>query len=180
MMRKGPPLGRYQRRERERTMANQQTWIGISQISIFNEETTSIWLRKALNDAGRDKAAYQNFIAYLCAVLIIYDTFRPDRTLQVVYYHEEVNAAYQQEEWTLTMMMYLPYLKRTFLPHQYAMVWREYYRKTRRRLLAKCAPSLERQLIFLDKLTMDMMEAGIGEKILGEMAQDASLAWVPG
>ncbi len=157
-------------------MANQKTWVGLGQMTIFTEETTSIRLRKALNEAGRDTKAFQNYIAYLCAVIIMYETFRPDRQLQAIYYHEEVYAAYQQEEWTLAMEMYLPHLKMAFFPRDWAMVWRSYYRRTRRRLLAKCSPKLGKQLRFLDDLTLMMMEPGIGEKILREMAQDPSLA----
>lgn len=161
-------------------MANQKMWVSLTQMTIFTEETTSIRLRKGLNAAGRDTAAFHNFVAYLCAVLLMYETFRPDRNLLAIYYHNEVYAAYQQEEWTLTMEMYLPHLRYTFYPADWSKTWRSFYRRTRRRLLAKCAPSLEKQLVLLDNLTIDYNEAGIGQKILGEMAADASLAWSPG
>lgn len=161
-------------------MANQRTWITYGQIDYFSEETTSIRLKKGLNESGRDVAALQNFVRYVCAVLIIYTTFRPDKNLQVVYYYQEMFEAFDQDDWTLDMLRYLPHLKATFYPHHWAMVWRRYYRKMRRMMLRKHMPGLEEQLQLLDEKTIEVLEAGIGEKVLGEMAQDDSLKYVPG
>lgn len=161
-------------------MKRQKTWITFNQIDTYLEETTSIWLKKGLNEAGRDVAALKNYVAYVCAVWIIYETFRPDKCLQVVYYHEEMFEAFNQDDWSLEMLRFLPHLQRTFLPHEWAIVWRRYYRKMRRRMLKKQMPTVAQQLQALDHLTLKAMEAGIGEKILREMAADPSLAFAPG
>lgn len=159
-------------------MRKQKTWIGLGQITYFREETTSIWLKRGLDEAGHDVAALQQFVSYLCAVSYLYETFRPDMALQVIYYSEEIFEAYNQDDWTWVMLRNLMELKGAFMHHHWAMVWRRYYRKMYRRFTNIGPESLPRLLEALDtqtRVAMQDVREGLGEKIIAEMAADASL-----
>ena len=152
-------------------MATQNTVIGYGQMFRFTPERTAIWLKKYLNENGRNAFTLQNYVSHVCAVLIIYTYFRPDRSFDVVSYHEEMFAAFRQEDWSLDMLRYLPHLRTTFFPNEWAYVWKMYYKKMRRKMMAKNMPSLNEQLQMLDEKFTEMLKGG--QALLAKLAAEA-------
>ena len=152
-------------------MAQQKTIISYNQIFSFSEETTSIRLHRYLNENKHDAFALRNFVSYVCSVALIYDVFCPDRLLIAAYYHQEIYEAYQQEEWSLTMMRKLPRLWGILLPFEWAMIQKMYYRKKRLEMMERILPDQEEQLLQLDKLAAEVLGDKTFQEVLAELSE---------
>ncbi len=138
-------------------MANQRTIITFGQMGHYSMETTSIRLKKNLRENHYSAFALQHFVAHVCALKIIYENFCINKVVDTSLYHQDLFAAYRQEDWSLTMMRYVGRLKEHMTPNEWAFVSKIYYRKKRREMMQANELTVHQQLALFDQAAAQVM-----------------------
>ena len=140
-------------------MANKNSIITMPQIERFKPETTARWLREYLYTSSRDEKSIDNYLAHIRLTKIIYDVFAVDRDIMPLDYHEEVFQIYRQREWTPKMTAFFLGLRDTLFPQEWAIVWKTFYRVSRKKLLAKVLPNEAEVMHALDQMALEVLGA---------------------
>ena len=131
----------------------------MGQIGYFKPATTVRWLQEYLYSSKKDANSIDNYLAHIRLTQIIYDHFAPDRAIMPLDYHEEVFQIYRQREWTPKMTAFFLGLRDTLFPQEWAMVWKSFYRITRKKLLAKVLPNEAEVMHALDQMALEILGA---------------------
>lgn len=138
-------------------MANKNSVITMPQIERFKPATTARWLNEYLYTNQNQQAAVENYLAHIRLVQVLYGFLETTHEIDPLDYHQALFAIYKWRDWTINMMRYFLRLQEAFLPLEWAMVWKQFYRLSRERLMAQASPRKAEVLLALNQMAQEVL-----------------------